>query len=29
MQIALALYPRFTILDVIGPFQVLADVPWQ
>ena len=27
MQIALALYPRFTVLDVIGPFQVLADVP--
>jgi transcriptional regulator GlxA family with amidase domain len=27
MQIALALYPRFTLLDVIGPFQVLADVP--
>ena len=27
MQIALALYPGFTILDIIGPFQVLADVP--
>jgi transcriptional regulator GlxA family with amidase domain len=27
MQIALALYPGFTALDVIGPFQVLADVP--
>jgi len=27
MQIALALYPRFTLLDIIGPFQVLADVP--
>ena len=27
MQIALALYPQFTILDIIGPFQVLADVP--
>ena len=27
MQIALALYPRFTALDIIGPFQVLADVP--
>ena len=27
MQIALALYPNFTILDIIGPFQVLADVP--
>jgi transcriptional regulator GlxA family with amidase domain len=27
MQIALALYPKFTVLDIIGPFQVLADVP--
>ena len=27
MQIALALYPRFTALDIIGPFQALADVP--
>ena len=27
MQIALVLYPRFTTLDIIGPFQVLADVP--
>jgi transcriptional regulator GlxA family with amidase domain len=27
MQIAFALYPNFTILDIIGPFQVLADVP--
>jgi putative intracellular protease/amidase len=27
MQIALALHPGFTALDVIGPFQVLADVP--
>jgi transcriptional regulator GlxA family with amidase domain len=27
MQIALALYPGFTALDIIGPFQVLADVP--
>ena len=27
MQIALALYPSFTMLDIIGPFQVLADVP--
>ena len=27
MQIALALYPQFTMLDIIGPFQVLADVP--
>lgn len=27
MQIALALYPGFTALDIIGPFQVLVDVP--
>ncbi len=27
VQIAFALYPGFTILDVIGPFQVLADTP--
>jgi transcriptional regulator GlxA family with amidase domain len=27
MQIALALYPKFTLLDIAGPFQVLADVP--
>jgi transcriptional regulator GlxA family with amidase domain len=27
MQIALALYPKFTMLDIVGPFQVLADVP--
>jgi transcriptional regulator GlxA family with amidase domain len=27
VQIALALYPNFTMLDIIGPFQVLADVP--
>jgi transcriptional regulator GlxA family with amidase domain len=27
MQIALVLYPRFTVLDIVGPFQVLADVP--
>jgi transcriptional regulator GlxA family with amidase domain len=27
MQIALALYPRFTALDIVGPFQTLADVP--
>src|SRR5205823_10104176 len=27
MQIALALYPTFTCLDIIGPFQVLVDVP--
>jgi transcriptional regulator GlxA family with amidase domain len=27
MRIALALYPKFTALDIIGPFQVLADVP--
>ena len=27
MQIALALYSKFTALDIIGPFQALADVP--
>jgi transcriptional regulator GlxA family with amidase domain len=27
MQIALALYPGFTALDIVGPFQVLTDVP--
>jgi transcriptional regulator GlxA family with amidase domain len=27
MQIALALYPQFTMLDIVGPFQVLVDVP--
>ncbi len=27
MQIALALYPRFTALDIVGPFQTLADLP--
>lgn len=27
MQIALALYPGFTALDIIGPFQTFADVP--
>ncbi len=27
MQIALALYPGFTTLDIVGPFQVLNDVP--
>ena len=27
MQIALALFPGFTDLDIIGPFQVLVDVP--
>lgn len=26
-QIAFALYPKFTLLDVAGPFQALADVP--
>jgi hypothetical protein len=25
MQIALALYPRFTVLDIIGPFQPIGD----
>jgi putative intracellular protease/amidase len=27
MQIALALYDGFTTLDIVGPFQVLVDVP--
>ena len=27
MKIALVLYPGFTALDIIGPFQVLAGVP--
>jgi transcriptional regulator GlxA family with amidase domain len=27
MQIALVLYPKFTALDIIGPFQALVDVP--
>ncbi|MBH0777822.1 DJ-1/PfpI family protein [Nocardia bovistercoris] len=27
MQIAFALYDRFTALDIIGPFQVLAEIP--
>ena len=27
MQLALALYPGFTCLDIIGPFQALVDVP--
>ena len=27
MQIAFALYPRFTALDIVGPFQTLVDVP--
>ncbi len=27
MQVAIALYPRFTALDVIGPFQVLVNIP--
>lgn len=27
MQIALCLYPKFTALDIVGPFQTLVDVP--
>jgi putative intracellular protease/amidase len=27
VQIAFVLYPGFTALDIIGPFQVLASVP--
>jgi putative intracellular protease/amidase len=25
--VGLVLYPRFTALDIVGPFQTLADVP--
>jgi hypothetical protein len=25
MQIALVLYPRFTALDIVGPFQTIAQ----
>jgi transcriptional regulator GlxA family with amidase domain len=27
MQIAMVLYPQFTALDIVGPFQTLADLP--
>jgi transcriptional regulator GlxA family with amidase domain len=27
MQLAFVIYPGFTVLDVIGPFQALGDVP--
>ena len=27
MQIAFVLYPRFTALDIAGPFQTMADLP--
>ena len=27
MQIAFVIYRGFTVLDVIGPFQTLGDVP--
>jgi transcriptional regulator GlxA family with amidase domain len=27
MQIAFVLYPQFTGLDIVGPFQTLADLP--
>jgi transcriptional regulator GlxA family with amidase domain len=27
MQVAFVLYPHFTALDIVGPFQALADVP--
>lgn len=27
MQIALVLYPQFTALDIVGPFQTLGDLP--
>jgi transcriptional regulator GlxA family with amidase domain len=29
MQIAFALYPGFTALDLIGPYQVLSNVPGE
>jgi transcriptional regulator GlxA family with amidase domain len=29
MQIAIALYPGFTALDFIGPYQVLSNVPGE
>jgi putative intracellular protease/amidase len=27
MQVAIALYDRFTVLDAIGPYQVLSELP--
>jgi transcriptional regulator GlxA family with amidase domain len=27
MQVALVLYPKYTMLDIVGPFQVFADAP--
>jgi transcriptional regulator GlxA family with amidase domain len=27
MEVAFVLYPRFTMLDIVGPFQTLADLP--
>jgi transcriptional regulator GlxA family with amidase domain len=27
MQIAFVLYPKFTALDIVGPFQTLVDIP--
>jgi len=27
MEVALALYPKFTMLDIVGPFQTLGDLP--
>lgn len=27
MQIAFVLYPQFTALDIVGPFQTLTDIP--
>lgn len=26
MEVALVLYPHFTMLDIVGPFQVLGDM---
>jgi hypothetical protein len=27
VSVGLVLYPRFTALDIVGPFQTLVDVP--
>jgi transcriptional regulator GlxA family with amidase domain len=27
LQFALVLYPNFTLLDIVGPYQVLGDIP--
>ncbi len=28
MQVALPLFPRFTALDIVGPYEVVQRVPW-